>query len=70
MLCESVDADGDANIWTATVDPKTGVGSGVMTAGTGKYANLTVKPTFQTIYQIRFRVAAFISLNGNTYCNT
>ena len=52
MLCESVDADGDANIWTASVDPKTGVGSGVMTAGTGKYANLTVKPTFQTIYQI------------------
>ena len=52
MMCESVDADGDANTWTATVDPKTGVGTGYMTAGTGKYANLTVKPTFQTIYQI------------------
>ena len=52
MICESVDKEGDASVWVGKVDPKTGVGQGEMVSGTGKYANIEVKPTFQTIYQI------------------
>ena len=52
MICESVDADGDASIWSGSVDPKTGVGQGKMIFGTGKYEGAKVMPTFQTTYQI------------------
>ena len=52
IVCDSVDPDGDASLWTAVVDPATGVGSGKMVAGTGKYADAEVNPTFQTIYDM------------------
>ena len=52
IICDSVDPDGDASLWTGIVDPKTGVGSGKMVAGTGKYADAEASPTFQTIYDM------------------
>ena len=52
MTCESVDADGDATVWVASVNPKTGEGKGELVAGTGKYENATAKPSFRTVYQI------------------
>ena len=52
IICDSVDPDGDASLWTDIVDPKTGVGSGKMVAGTGKYADAEASPTFQTIYDM------------------
>lgn len=52
IICDSVDPDGDASLWTGVVDPTTGVGSGKMVAGTGKYADAEANPTFQTIYDM------------------
>ena len=52
MVCESIDKDGDASIWRGVVDPKTFVGKGKLVAGTGKYANIEVNPTFQTVYEV------------------
>ena len=51
-ICESVDPDGDASVWTAAIDPSTGVGKGNLTSGTGKYAGVEAFPTFQTSFQL------------------
>ena len=51
-ICESVDPDGDASVWLAVIDTSTGIGTGSMTSGTGKYNGAELKPTFQTTYQI------------------
>jgi len=52
VICESIDPDGDASVWTGSVDPSTGIGTGEMTNGTGKYAEVEVNVTFQTTLQI------------------
>ncbi|MFQ3184714.1 MAG: hypothetical protein ACI901_001815 [Octadecabacter sp.] len=49
-VCESVDPNGDASVWLAVIDTSTGVGTGSMTSGTGKYNGNELKPTFQTTY--------------------
>ena len=51
-VCESVDPDGDASVWLAAIDTSTGMGTGTLTSGTGKYSNTNPKPSFQTTYQI------------------
>ena len=51
-VCESVDPDGDASVWLAAIDTSTGMGTGTLTSGTGKYRNTNPKPSFQTTYQI------------------
>ena len=51
-VCESVDPDGDASVWLAAIDTSTGMGTGTLTSGTGKYSNVNVQPSFQTTYQI------------------
>ena len=51
-VCESVDPDGDASVWLAAIDTSTGMGTGTLTSGTGKYSNTNAKPSFQTTYQI------------------
>ena len=44
--------DGDASVWTAAIDPSTGVGKGNLTSGTGKYTGVEAFPTFQTSFQL------------------
>ena len=51
-ICESVDPDGDASVWLAAIDTSTGIGTGSMTSGTGKYKGAEILPTFQTTFQI------------------
>lgn len=51
-VCESVDPDGDASVWLASIDTKTGMGTGSLSSGTGKYGASDAKPSFQTTYQI------------------
>ena len=51
-VCESVDPDGDATVWLASIDPATGIGTGSLTSGTGKYKGTSAEPTFQTTFQI------------------
>ena len=51
-VCESIDPDGDATVWTASVDPSTGIGKGNLVNGTGKYEGVQAFPTFQTTFQI------------------
>jgi hypothetical protein len=51
-ICESVDPDGDASVWTAAIDTSTGIGTGSLASGTGKYKGVKALPTFQTSFQI------------------
>ena len=51
-ICESVDPDGDASVWTAAIDTSTGIGTGSLASGTGKYKGVKALPTFQTTFQI------------------
>jgi len=52
LICESIDPDGDASVWTGSVDPSTGIGKAEMVSGTGKFSEVEAKPTFQTTLQI------------------
>jgi hypothetical protein len=50
-VCGSVDLDGDASVWTVLVHPETGMGSGKIVSGAGKYVGTDLNPTLQTTVQ-------------------
>ena len=52
IICDGIDPDGHASLWTVVLDHATGVGSGEMIAGTGKYAEAEANLAFQRIYEI------------------
>ena len=52
IICDGVDPDGHALLSTVVLDHATGVGSGKMVAGTGKYAEAETNLALQTIYEI------------------
>ena len=51
-VCESIGLDGDTSVWTDLVHLVTGVGSGKMVSGAGKYVGTDLNPTLQTTVQI------------------
>ena len=65
----SVDPDGDASVWTGLVHPETGMGSGKIVTGAGKYISTDLNPTLQTTVQIDETHSNLI-LNSNPYSLT
>ena len=63
-IFESVDPDGDASVWTGLVHPETGMGSGKIVTGAGKYISTDLNPTLQTTVQINETHSNLI-LNSN-----
>ena len=62
----SVDPDGDASVWTVLIHPETGMGSGKIVTGAGKYISTDLNPTLQTTVQIDETHSNLI-LNSNRY---
>ena len=65
----SVDPDGDASVWTGLVHPETGMGSGKIVTGAGKYISTDLNPTLKTTVQIDETHSNLI-LNSNPYSLT
>ena len=68
-VCESIDPDGDASVWTVLVHPETAMGSGKIVTGAGKYISTDLNPTLQTTVQIDETHSNLI-LNSNPYSLT
>ena len=65
----SVDPDGDAAVSTVLVHPETGMGSGKIVSGAGKYIRTDLNLTLQTTVQID-ETHSYLILNSNPYSLT
>ena len=68
-VCESIGLDGDTSVWTVLVHLETGMGSGKIVSGAGKYVSTDLNPTLQTTVQINETHTDLI-LNSNPYSLT
>ena len=68
-VCESIGLDGDTSVWTDLVHLVTGVGSGKMVSGAGKFVGTDLNPTCKQRFRSTTPTASMI-LNGNPYSLT